>query len=134
MRTRVERDALGERDVPADAYYGIQTLRAVENFPISGLRAHPAFIVATAQVKLAAVQANMAVDRLDPGIGNAIGSAAREVIAGRLHDQFVVDVYQAGAGTSHNMNANEVLANRALEILGEPRGTYRRVAVFRSSV
>jgi len=127
MRTRVERDALGERDVPADAYYGIQTLRAVENFPISGLRAHPAFIVATAQVKLAAAQANMAVDRLDPGIGNAIGSAAREVIAGRLHDQFVVDVYQAGAGTSHNMNANEVLANRALEILGEPRGKYSRL-------
>jgi aspartate ammonia-lyase len=123
----VERDALGERDVPADAYYGIQTLRAVENFPISGLRAHPAFIVATAQVKLAAAQANMAVDRLDPGMGNAIGSAAREVIAGRLHDQFVVDVYQAGAGTSHHMNANEVLANRALEILGEPRGKYSRL-------
>ena len=126
MRTRVERDALGERDVPADAYYGIQTLRAVENFPISGLKAHPAFIVATAQVKLAAAQANMAVGRLEKSMGNAIVSAAREVIAGRFHDQFVVDVYQAGAGTSHNMNANEVLANRALEILGEPRGHYAR--------
>jgi len=127
METRVERDALGEREVPADAYYGIQTLRAVENFPISGLKAHPAFIVATAQVKLAAAQANLAVGRLDKTIGKAIASAAREVIAGRLHDQFVVDVYQAGAGTSHNMNANEVLTNRALEILGEPRGRYSRV-------
>src|SRR3990172_10182009 len=127
MQTRVERDALGEREVPADAYYGIQTLRAVENFPISGLKAHPAFIVATAQVKLAAAQASMALGRLEKTIGNGIVSAAREVIAGRLHDQFVVDVYQAGAGTSHNMNANEVLANRALEILGEPRGKYSRL-------
>src|SRR3990172_7144601 len=85
MRTRVERDALGERDVPADAYYGIQTLRAVENFPISGLRAHPAFIVATAQVKLAAAQANMAVGRLEKTIGNGIVSAGGEGMAGRLH-------------------------------------------------
>jgi len=127
MQTRVERDALGEREVPADAYYGIQTLRAVENFPISGLKAHPAFIVATAQVKLAAAQANMALGRLEKTIGNGIVSAAREVIAGRFHDQFVVDVYQAGAGTSHNMNANEVLANRALEILGDVRGNYSRL-------
>ncbi len=127
MQTRVERDALGERAVPAEAYYGIQTLRAVENFPISGLRAHPAFVVATAQVKLAAAQANMAVGRLEKSIGNGIVSAAREMIAGRFHDQFVVDVYQAGAGTSHNMNANEVLANRTLEILGEARGNYSRV-------
>ncbi len=127
MQTRVERDALGERAVPAEAYYGIQTLRAVENFPISGLRAHPAFVVATAQVKLAAAHANMAVGRLEKSIGNGIMSAAREVIAGRFHDQFVVDVYQAGAGTSHNMNANEVLANRTLEILDEPRGNYSRV-------
>jgi aspartate ammonia-lyase len=123
----MERDALGERAVPAEAYYGIQTLRAVENFPISGLRAHPAFLVATAQVKLAAAQANMAVGRLEKAIGNGILSAAREMIAGRFNDQFVVDVYQAGAGTSHNMNANEVLANRALEVLGEPRGSYSRV-------
>jgi aspartate ammonia-lyase len=127
MQTRVERDALGERAVPAEAYYGIQTLRAVENFPISGLRAHPAFIVATAQVKLAAAQANMILGRLEKTIGNGIVSAAREVIAGHFHDQFVVDVYQAGAGTSHNMNANEVVANRALEILGEARGNYSRV-------
>jgi len=127
MQTRLERDALGEKAVPAEAYYGIQTLRAVENFPISGLRAHPAFILATAQVKLAAAQTNMALGRLDATIGGAIASAAREVIGGRWHDQFVVDVYQAGAGTSHHMNANEVLANRALELLGEPRGHYARV-------
>ncbi len=124
MTTRSERDALGEREVPGDAYYGIQTLRAIENFPISGLRAHRALIVATAQVKLAAASVNMAVGRLSPTIGDAIAAAAREVIGGRWHEQFVVDAYQAGAGTSHNMNANEVLANRALELLGEPRGRY----------
>lgn len=124
MGTRSERDILGERAVPAEAYYGIHTLRAMENFPISGLRAHPALIVATAQVKLAAVQANVALGHLSPTVGNAIAAAAREVIGGRWHDQFVVDVYQAGAGTSHNMNANEVLANRALELLGEARGRY----------
>ncbi len=127
METRLEHDALGEKAVPADAYYGIQTLRAVENFPVSGLTAHPAFIVATAQVKLAAARANVALGRLDPAIGGAIAAAAQEVVGGRWHDQFVVDVYQAGAGTSHHMNANEVLANRALELLGEPRGAYGRV-------
>ncbi len=107
MGTRSERDSLGERAVPAEAYFGVQTVRAVENFPISGFRAHPALIVATAQVKLAAAQANVALGRLSPTIGNAIAAAAREVMNGRWHDQFVVDVYQAGAGTSHNMNANE---------------------------
>ncbi len=124
MGTRSERDSLGERAVPAEAYYGVQTVRALENFPISGLRAHPALIVATAQVKLAAAQANVALGRLSPTIGNAVAAAAREVMGGRWHDQFVVDVFQAGAGTSHNMNANEVLANRALELLGEARGRY----------
>ena len=127
MQTRLERDALGDRAVPADVYYGIQTARAMENFPISGLRAHPAMIVATTQVKLAAVQANVALGRLNSTIGNAIGAAAREIIGGRWHEQFQVDVYQAGAGTSHNMNINEVLANRALELLGEPRGRYAMV-------
>jgi aspartate ammonia-lyase len=92
----LERDALGERAVPAEAYYGIQTVRAVENFPISGQRAHPALIVATTQVKLAATQANVALGRLSPTIGNAIAAAAREVIGGRWHEQFPVDVYQAG--------------------------------------
>ena len=124
MATRSERDALGERTVPAEAYFGIHTVRAMENFPISGLRPHPALIVATAQVKLAAARANVALGRLSSTVGNAIVAAAREVAGGRWHDQFVVDVYQAGAGTSHNMNANEVLANRALEHLGEPRGRY----------
>jgi aspartate ammonia-lyase len=124
MGTRIERDGLGERPIPAEAYYGIHTARAMENFPISALRAHPALIVATAQVKLAAARANVALGRLSSTVGNAIVAAAREVIGGRWHDQFVVDVYQAGAGTSHNMNANEVLANRALELLGESRGRY----------
>ena len=124
MGTRSERDSLGERAVPAEAYYGVQTVRALENFPISGFRAHPALVVATAQVKLAAAQANVALGRLSPTVGNAIAAAAREVMGGRWQEQFVVDVYQAGAGTSHNMNANEVLANRALELLGEARGRY----------
>ena len=124
---RTERDPLGELNVPADAYYGVQTARAVENFPISGLRAPADLVTATILVKKAAAEANAALGRLDAGVARAIVSAADEILAGRLRDQFVVDVYQAGAGTSHNMNANEVLANRAAELLGEPRGTYRRV-------
>jgi aspartate ammonia-lyase len=124
---RLERDPLGEMSVPADAYYGVQTARAVENFPISGLRAHPDLVTATILVKKAACEANAALGRLDATIARAIVAAADEILAGQLRDQFVVDVYQAGAGTSHNMNANEVLANRAAEILGEPRGAYTRV-------
>src|SRR4029077_9735509 len=124
---RIERDPLGELDVPADAYYGVQTARAVENFPISGLRAPDDLIVATILIKKAAAETNAALGRLEPDIAAAIRAAADEILAGGLRDQFVVDVYQAGAGTSHNMNANEVLANRAGEILGEPRGTYKRV-------
>src|SRR3954451_23103685 len=127
MAFRTERDPLGELNVPADAYYGVQTARAVENFPISGLRAPAELVTATVLVKKAAAEANRDLDRLDSSIARAIVSAADEVLAGRLRDQFVVDVYQAGAGTSHNMNANEVLANRAAEILGESRGTYKRV-------
>ena len=123
-RWRTERDPLGEVRVPAHAYYGVQTERAVENFPISGLRAHDELIVATVQIKRAMALANAAAGRLDRGLARAIGQAADEVIAGALRDQFVVDVYQAGAGTSHNMNTNEVLANRAAEILGGTRGTY----------
>src|SRR5204863_4564968 len=118
---------LGEHAVPANAYYGIQTARAVENFPISGLRAHPDLVTATALVKKAAAQANVVLERLEPIVGDAIVRAADEILAGGLRDQFVVDVYQAGAGTSHNMNANEVLANRAAELLGEAKGTYGRV-------
>jgi len=127
QRWRIERDSLGEVRVPADALYGAQTQRAVENFPVSGLRPYPAWIVATAIVKRAAAEVNMALGHLDREIGEAIVQAAQEIIAGRWHDQFVVDPFQAGAGTSHNMNANEVIANRAGELLGEARGTYRRV-------
>src|SRR3982751_3681575 len=127
MSFRTERDPLGELNVPAEAYYGVQTARAVENFPISGLRAPADLVTATILIKKAAAQANAALARLDPEIAQAIVAAADEILGGRLRDQFVVDVYQAGAGTSHNMNANEVLANRAAELLGEPRGAYTRV-------
>jgi aspartate ammonia-lyase len=124
---RSERDPLGELQVPARAYYGVQTVRASENFPISGLRAHGDLVTATILVKKAAAEANAALGRLPADVADAIRMAADEILGGDLRDQFVVDVYQAGAGTSHNMNANEVLANRAGEILGEPRGTYARV-------
>ena len=113
MEFRTERDTLGEVNVLADAYYGAQTVRAVENFPISGLRTPADLVTATILVKKAAAEANRAIGRLDAVVARAIVSAADEILAGRLRDQFVVDVYQAGAGTSHNMNANEVLANRA---------------------
>jgi aspartate ammonia-lyase len=127
MSWRTERDSIGTLPVPADAYYGIQTRRAVENFPVSGLRAHPDLITATVFVKKAAAEANRSLGRLDPAVAAAVIRAADEIIAGELRDQFVVDVYQAGAGTSHNMNANEVIANRAAEILGDPRGEYAHV-------
>jgi aspartate ammonia-lyase len=124
MQFRTERDPLGEFSVPADAYYGIQTARAVANFPISGLRAPTDLVVAAVLVKKAAAQANAALGRLDAAIADAIVRAADEVLGGALRDQFVVDVYQAGAGTSFNMNVNEVLANRSAEILGGHRGDY----------
>src|SRR3989475_10377464 len=124
---RVERDPLGDLKVPADAYYGVQTARAIENFPISGLRAPADLVTATILVKKAAAEANAELGRLDQAIARAIVAAADEILSGTFRDQFVVDVYQAGAGTSHNMNANEVLANRAAEIPGEPRGAYTRV-------
>jgi len=125
---RIERDWLGEKEIPADALYGIQTSRALENFPISGERPIPEFIASTAMVKKAAAVANMRTDRLPEEPGIAIRDAADEIIHGRWHDQFVVDVFQAGAGASHNMNANEVIANRALELLGRPRGDYEVVS------
>jgi fumarate hydratase class II len=121
---RVERDSLGEVKVPAEAYYGAQTQRAKENFPISGLRLQPQFIRAQGIVKKAAAVANTRLGRLDGRIGDAIARAAEEVIKGRLNDEFVVDVYQMGAGTSQNMNANEVIANRAIELLGGEKGDY----------
>ncbi len=122
--TRREKDTLGEKDVPMDAYYGIQTVRAKENFPISGIAPHSNFIKATAMIKRAAAEANMAIGRLAHKAGGAIINAAQEVIDGKFHDQFIVDVFQAGAGTSHNMNANEVIANRAIELLEGEKGDY----------
>jgi len=127
MQFRTERDPLGEFEVPADAYYGIQTARAVENFRISDLRAPADLIVATVLIKRAAVEANLALERIDARVARAIVQACDEILGGALRDQFVVDVYQAGAGTSHNMNANEVIANRAAEILGGRRGDYSGV-------
>ena len=127
MKVRVERDPLGEVRVPADAFYGAQTRRAVENFPISGLTAPPELVTATVQIKKAAADANAALGRLDRKIAAAIIAAADAILEGQYRDQFVVDIYQAGAGTSHNMNTNEVLANLAEERLGGRRGTYKHV-------
>jgi aspartate ammonia-lyase len=127
MASRIERDPLGEHAVPAEAYYGIQTERAKENFPISGLRAPEELVTATVLVKKAAAASNEATGQLPSDIARAIITAADEILSGKLRDQFVVDVYQAGAGTSHNMNVNEVLANRAGELLGTPKGTYAKV-------
>lgn len=121
---RVERDTLGWVDIPLDAYYGPQTARAVKNFRVSGLRLPSSFIRALAEIKMASARANMSAGVLDPHIGELICRAASEVREGKFDDQFVVDVYQSGAGTSQNMNANEVIANRALEIMGLPRGRY----------
>ncbi len=126
-KTRKEKDPLGALEVPADALYGVQTLRAVQNFPISGLRPLPAFIDATVHIKRAAALTHKETGRLEPRLADAIVKAADEVLARKHREQFVVDVYQAGAGTSHNMNCNEVLANRANEILGGERGTYTPV-------
>ena len=127
MSTRREHDLLGDRDVPADAYYGVHTLRAVENFPITGtpISIYPDLIAALASIKLAAAKSNRELGLLDETRARAIVTAAEEVRAGRLHEQFVVDVIQGGAGTSTNMNANEVIANRALELLGRPKGDYK---------
>src|SRR5512147_2027321 len=125
--TRVERDPLGELPVPADALYGVQTERARRNFPISGLTPHPVFVDAVIWIKKAAALTHRDTGRLEPRLAEAIVRAADEVLAGRHRDQFIVDPYQAGAGTSHNMNCNEVLANRANEILGTARGSYAPV-------
>ena len=128
MSIRRERDTLGEVAVPADALYGAQTARAVENFPISGFRPFPAFVKATVLVKKAAAMANADSGRLPQELCRAIVAACDEILAGKHLEQFVVDVFQAGAGTSHNMNANEVIANRANEILGVgTRGEYAKV-------
>lgn len=124
--TRLEHDLLGDREVPADRYYGIQTLRAVENFAITGITiAHyPRLIKSLAYIKKAAALTNQELGLLDPKLAEAISRACDDILAGSLHDEFVVDVIQGGAGTSTNMNANEVIANRALELLGHEKGTY----------
>ncbi|MCO6490154.1 MAG: aspartate ammonia-lyase [Phaeodactylibacter sp.] len=125
--TRLEHDLLGDKQIPGDAYYGIQTQRALENFQISGVKLYffPEFIEALAEVKLAAALANHELGFLPTPIKDAIEGACREIMAGRWHDQFQVDMVQGGAGTSTNMNANEVIANRALELMGHKKGEYR---------
>jgi aspartate ammonia-lyase len=128
LKTRQEKDSLGQVKVPADAYYGAQTQRAIKNFNISGLKAHPVFVDSYAQIKKAAALTNAELGVLDKTIAGAIAKAANEILAGKLKEQFVVDIFQAGAGTSFNMNTNEVLANRAIEILGGKKGDYNRVS------
>ena len=125
--TRQEHDLLGVKDVPIDAYYGVQTARALDNFEISGveLRLYPDLIIALAMVKQAAARANFACAQFSREILQGIDAACAEIIGGGLHDQFQLDVFQGGAGTSTNMNANEVIANRALELMGHQKGEYR---------
>ncbi|WP_017721713.1 aspartate ammonia-lyase [Kamptonema formosum] len=125
---RTERDSMGDRQLPAGAYYGIQTLRALENFPISGIKPLPTYTEACVLIKKATALTNGELGCIPDDICQAIVRAADEVLAGQFRDQFLVDIYQAGAGTSHHMNVNEVLANRALEILGEEKGNYKRVS------
>ena len=124
---RTEKDPLGEKSVPEEALYGVQTLRALENFPISGLKPLEPFVLAQVWLKKAAALTHKTTGRLDAKLADAIVKAADEVIAGQHREHFLVDPYQAGAGTSHNMNVNEVLANRANEILGGKRGEYKPV-------
>ncbi len=124
---RIERDSLGEKAVPAEAYYGIQTVRALENYPISGWRPFPELVRATVRIKKCAARVNAELGLVDASIARAIMAAADEALAGRFDDQFVVDVFNSGAGVSFHMNVNEVLANRANELLGGQRGDYSRV-------
>lgn len=125
---RIEKDFLGEIEIPDELYYGVQTTRALHNFLITGHVLNDDFIAAMAIVKAAAARANMRTGRMPKRIGEAIVKAAEEIIAGQWHNQFVVDCIQGGAGTSMNMNANEVIANRALEILGEAKGNYELIS------
>jgi aspartate ammonia-lyase len=128
MKMRKEVDSLGAKEIPENAYYGIQTARAMENFSITGYKINKHMIHALAMIKMSCAEANMYVGILDPKIGNAILAASEEVMEGKFDDQFVVDVIQGGAGTSVNMNANEVIANRAIEILGGKKGDYSLVS------
>ncbi len=124
---RLESDSIGTKEVPADAYYGVQSLRAVENFSITGQQMHPEMIRSLAYIKKACAMANMEAENLDPVTGEAIVKACNLIIEGRFHDQFIVDPIQGGAGTSMNMNANEVIANAAIELLGGKCGDYSLV-------
>src|SRR6187455_3415400 len=127
LKTRTEHDLIGTKEVPADAYYGVQTARALENFRISGieLRLYPNFIKALGMVKLAAARANFDCGQFSQEILRGMEGACQELIDGKLHDEFRLDVFQGGAGTSTNMNANEVIANRALELMGHRKGEYK---------
>src|SRR5699024_9679007 len=125
MRMRLEKDSLGTKEVPEEAYYGVQTLRALENFPITGIRVHKELVLALAEVKKAAANANMHTKMLSDTLGKAIVTAADEVIEGKISDQFIVDSIQGGAGTSIIMNMNKVLANRALVIIVEDTILFR---------
>ena len=122
--SRVERDSLGEKEIDNDRYYGIQTLRAKENFPISGQRVHPLLIKNLGYIKKAAALMNYEVGLLEKSIAEVIVKAANEIIEGKFQDDFIVDAIQGGAGTSINMNVNEVIANRAIELLGGKKGDY----------
>jgi aspartate ammonia-lyase len=124
---RIEKDSMGDRQIANNVYYGIQTQRAIENFPISGIKPLPTYIDACLYIKKATAIVNGELDCIPKDISTAIIQATDEILAGKLRDQFVVDVYQAGAGTSHHMNINEVLANRALEVLGDQKGNYKLV-------
>src|SRR6187549_531907 len=127
QKTRTEHDLLGNKEIPFDAYYGVQTMRALENFQVSGVKTnfYPDYVRAYAMVKLAAARANTDVGRMPKEKLVAIEKACQAVIDGKYHDQFLTDLYQGGAGTSANMNANEVLANIALEMMGKKKGEYQ---------
>ena len=124
MEYRIEKDSIGEKQVPVDAYYGVQSMRGCENFHITGQRMQPEFINSMAEIKKACAICNCQVGELDVKIKDAICQACDEIIAGKLHDQFLCDPIQGGAGTTANMTANEVIANRAIEILGGTKGDY----------
>lgn len=124
MRYRIESDSIGEKEVPINAYYGVQTLRAYENFNITGRRIHPQLIKSLAEIKKAAAITNMDIELLNRKVGNAIVKACDEIIKGKFHEEFITDAVQGGAGTSMNMNANEVVANIAIEMLGGEKGDY----------
>ena len=128
MATRIEKDSLGTIEVPEESYYGVQTARAVRNFPISNLRAHPSFIRAVALIKIAAARTNLKLGYLDEKKAKAIEEVGMAIVEGKFHEHMVIDVFQAGAGTSFHMNVNEVIANRAAELLGGKKGDVKVIS------